>query len=165
MVEYIPCYSAPAEHRGFLPATRLASRIILIEQNNKKRTGPALCVLCGCESARYVVLHVHICTCTPSSLRRGGNGAPSSSAPIQLLLKKNPDNRGRRSGAVTKWPLQESHRGRLGGHEARLGQTYCILRLVAHHSAHVRAAHDKGSTCVPISGVTTLCSRRGIDQS
>ncbi len=41
MVEYIPCYS------GFLPATRLASRKILIEQNVKKRTGPALCVLCG----------------------------------------------------------------------------------------------------------------------
>ncbi len=47
MVEYIPCYSGPAEHWGFLPATRLASRIILIEQNIKKRTGPALCVLCA----------------------------------------------------------------------------------------------------------------------
>ncbi len=47
MVEYIPCYSAPAEHWGLLPATRLASREILIEQNIKKRTGPALCVLCG----------------------------------------------------------------------------------------------------------------------
>jgi hypothetical protein len=45
MVEYIPCYSAPALHWGLLPATRLASRIILIEQNIK-RTGPALCVLC-----------------------------------------------------------------------------------------------------------------------
>jgi hypothetical protein len=47
IVEYILCYSAPAEHWGFLPATRLASRIILLEQNIKKRTGPALCVLCG----------------------------------------------------------------------------------------------------------------------
>jgi hypothetical protein len=30
-----------------LPATRLASRKILIEQNIKKRTGPSLYVLCG----------------------------------------------------------------------------------------------------------------------
>jgi hypothetical protein len=37
MLEYIPCYSAPAVHLGLLPATRLASRIILIEQNIKKR--------------------------------------------------------------------------------------------------------------------------------
>jgi hypothetical protein len=36
---------------GFLPATRLASRKILIEQNIKKRTGPALCVLCGCNNS------------------------------------------------------------------------------------------------------------------
>jgi hypothetical protein len=47
MLEYILCYSGPAEHLGPLPATRLASRKILIEQNIKKRTGPALCVLCG----------------------------------------------------------------------------------------------------------------------
>jgi hypothetical protein len=47
MVEYIPCYSAPALHWGLLPATRLASREILIEQNIKKQTGPSLCVLCG----------------------------------------------------------------------------------------------------------------------
>jgi hypothetical protein len=40
MMEYIPCYSAPAVHLGLLPATRLASRIILIEQNIKKGTGP-----------------------------------------------------------------------------------------------------------------------------
>jgi hypothetical protein len=46
-VEYILCYGGPAEHWGPLPATRLASRIILIKQNIKKRTGPALCVLCG----------------------------------------------------------------------------------------------------------------------
>jgi hypothetical protein len=47
MVEYILCYGGPAEHWGPLPATRLARRKILIEQNIKKRTGPALCVLCG----------------------------------------------------------------------------------------------------------------------
>jgi hypothetical protein len=46
MVEYILCYGGPAEHWDPLPATRLASRKILIEQNIKKRTGPALCVLC-----------------------------------------------------------------------------------------------------------------------
>jgi hypothetical protein len=49
MVEYIPSYSAPAEHWGLLPATRLASRIILIEQNIKKLTGPALWLLFGFE--------------------------------------------------------------------------------------------------------------------
>jgi hypothetical protein len=47
MLEYIPCYIGPAEHWGLLPANRLASREILIEQNIKKRTGPSLCVLCG----------------------------------------------------------------------------------------------------------------------
>ncbi len=57
MVEYIPCYSAPALHWGLLPATRLASREILIEQNIKKRTGPSLCVLCGLASGRPVHEH------------------------------------------------------------------------------------------------------------
>jgi hypothetical protein len=47
MVEYVPCYSARELHWCLLPATRLASRKLLIEQNIKKRTGPALCVLCG----------------------------------------------------------------------------------------------------------------------
>jgi hypothetical protein len=47
LVEYIPCLSAPSVHWGRLPATRLASRIILIKPNIKKQTGPALCVLCG----------------------------------------------------------------------------------------------------------------------
>jgi hypothetical protein len=46
MLEYIPCYGGPAEHWGLLPASRLASREILIEQNIKKRTGPSLGVLC-----------------------------------------------------------------------------------------------------------------------
>ncbi len=44
----------PAEHWSLLPATRLASRIILIEQNIKKRTGPALCVLCAYTGLHYV---------------------------------------------------------------------------------------------------------------
>jgi hypothetical protein len=47
LVEYIPSYFAPELHRGLLPASRLANKKILIEQNIKKRTGPALCVLCG----------------------------------------------------------------------------------------------------------------------
>ncbi len=54
MPEYIPCHDGPAEHWGLLPATRLASRIILIEQNIKKRTGPALCVLCGYTTPVYI---------------------------------------------------------------------------------------------------------------
>ncbi len=41
------CTSSPLVHWGFLPATRIASRKILIEQNIKKRTGPALWLLCG----------------------------------------------------------------------------------------------------------------------
>jgi hypothetical protein len=44
-MECIPCNSAPAVHWNLLPVTRLASRKILVEQNIKKRTGPALCVL------------------------------------------------------------------------------------------------------------------------
>jgi hypothetical protein len=44
MVEYIPCYGAPAVHWGLLPASRLAGRKIPIEQNIKRRTGPALYV-------------------------------------------------------------------------------------------------------------------------
>jgi hypothetical protein len=55
MVEYIPCYGGPAEHWGPLPATRLASRKILIEENIKKRTGPSLCVLCGWSPLLYIV--------------------------------------------------------------------------------------------------------------
>jgi hypothetical protein len=39
MVEYIPCYGGPAEHWGLLPATRLASRKILIEQDIKSGQG------------------------------------------------------------------------------------------------------------------------------
>ncbi len=44
MVEYVPCYSAPGVRWSLLPATRLASRKMLIEQNIKRRTGPALYV-------------------------------------------------------------------------------------------------------------------------
>ncbi len=47
IVEYIPCYSGPAEHWGLLPATGLACRKILIGQNIKKLTWPALWLLCG----------------------------------------------------------------------------------------------------------------------
>jgi hypothetical protein len=54
MLEYIPCYSGPAEHWGLLPATRLACREILIKQNIKKRTGPSLCVLCDSNSVPSV---------------------------------------------------------------------------------------------------------------
>jgi hypothetical protein len=57
MVEYIPCYGALAEHWGLLPATRLASRKILIEQNIKKRTGPALCVF-SLLGPRTVVVYI-----------------------------------------------------------------------------------------------------------
>ncbi len=39
MVEYIPCYPAPALRWGLLPATRLASRKILTEQNIYKKSG------------------------------------------------------------------------------------------------------------------------------
>ncbi len=51
MMEYIPCYSYTRITPGVLPSSRLASRKILIEQNIKKRTGPALCVLYGCGTA------------------------------------------------------------------------------------------------------------------
>jgi hypothetical protein len=50
VVQYIPCYGAPAVHWGLLPATRLASRKILIEQNIQRRTGPALYVFSLLES-------------------------------------------------------------------------------------------------------------------
>jgi hypothetical protein len=39
---------------GLLPATRLASREILIEQNIKKWTGPALWLLCGIYIADHI---------------------------------------------------------------------------------------------------------------
>jgi hypothetical protein len=42
ILEYIPCYCAPAEHWGPLPVIRQTNRKILIEQNIKRRTGPAL---------------------------------------------------------------------------------------------------------------------------
>jgi hypothetical protein len=42
--EYIPCYNAPTVHWYLLPATRLGSSKIFIEQNIKRRTGPALYV-------------------------------------------------------------------------------------------------------------------------
>jgi hypothetical protein len=54
VVEYILCYGGPAEHWVPLSVTRLASRKILIEQNIKKRTGPALCVLCGRDTEKEI---------------------------------------------------------------------------------------------------------------
>jgi hypothetical protein len=71
MVEYIPSYDGPGELWGSLPATRLARRKILIEQNIKKRTGLALCVLCGQDwggagggACRIVYVHtVHYMYC------------------------------------------------------------------------------------------------------
>jgi hypothetical protein len=42
LVEYIPCYSASAVLYGLLPASRIASRKIHVEQNIKIHTGPAL---------------------------------------------------------------------------------------------------------------------------
>jgi hypothetical protein len=53
VVEYIPCCTAPAELRGLLAASKLARRNKIIEQNIKKRTGPALCVLCGWDRIVY----------------------------------------------------------------------------------------------------------------
>jgi hypothetical protein len=67
LLEYIPCYCGPAEHWGLLPATRLASRKILIEQNIKKRTGLSLCVLCGLKSH---CMYCTICTQRTCTSRR-----------------------------------------------------------------------------------------------
>ncbi len=39
MLEYIRCYGGPVEHWGPLPATRQASREILIEQISKSGQG------------------------------------------------------------------------------------------------------------------------------
>ncbi len=59
LVEYILGYGGPAEHWDPLPATRLASRKILIQQNIKKRAGSSLCVLCVCtgRGAHRVLSH------------------------------------------------------------------------------------------------------------
>jgi hypothetical protein len=42
MMEYIPYYGAPTVHQGPLSVIRLDNRKILIEQNIKRETGPAL---------------------------------------------------------------------------------------------------------------------------
>jgi hypothetical protein len=57
---------------GFLPVTRLDSRIILIEQNIKKRTGLALCVFCD---QNCTVCTVDMCTekCTVHKYRESYN--------------------------------------------------------------------------------------------
>jgi hypothetical protein len=75
-VEYIPCYSAPGS--TVLPATRLASRIILIKQNIKKQTGPALYLLCG-----------HTCVISWGRARkRDGRHVFIATKIISFLLKK-----------------------------------------------------------------------------
>ncbi len=51
---YIPCYPAPAVHWVSLPASRLAGRKILNQQNIKRQTGPALFYLAS------GVLHVQL---------------------------------------------------------------------------------------------------------
>jgi hypothetical protein len=67
MVEDIPCYSAPAVHWDLLPVTRLASRKKLIEQNIKKRTGPALCVLCDLKGVSHEIFRALFLTCMDRS--------------------------------------------------------------------------------------------------
>jgi hypothetical protein len=51
-MEYIPSYCAPAVHWGLPPATRLVGRKILMEQNIKRLTGPALYI--------FSLLGIHI---------------------------------------------------------------------------------------------------------
>jgi hypothetical protein len=60
MVEYILCYCGPAEHWDPLPTTSKASRKILIGQNIKKRTGTALCVLCGLYHISWAMLYWNV---------------------------------------------------------------------------------------------------------
>ncbi len=92
MVEYIPCYSALELQQGLLPATRLASRKILIEQNIKKRTAPALCVLCGFWSDQIVSQRIHIIHPTFHTLISwvggGGGGVYRQGGPKQLTILK-----------------------------------------------------------------------------
>jgi hypothetical protein len=49
-----------AEHWGVLPATRLVSREILIVQNIKKLTGPALWLLCGVKHDSLILNTVRV---------------------------------------------------------------------------------------------------------
>jgi hypothetical protein len=53
-LETAPMWVSPTQHWILLPVTRLAGRIILLEQNIKTRTGPALCLLCA-----LYALHTH----------------------------------------------------------------------------------------------------------
>jgi hypothetical protein len=64
MMEFILCYGAPTEHWGLLPATKLASRKILIGRNIKRRTGPALCVFSLLGRDSLFRIHSGLCTGT-----------------------------------------------------------------------------------------------------
>ncbi len=48
MLKYVLCYGGPAEHWDLLPASRLASKEILIEQNIKADRAITLCTLQLC---------------------------------------------------------------------------------------------------------------------
>jgi hypothetical protein len=65
MLEYIPCYGGPAEHWGLLPATRLASREILIEQQKVDRA-ITLCTLWSSlftlKRVLYIKLYLYVQT-------------------------------------------------------------------------------------------------------
>jgi hypothetical protein len=76
------CTSIALGAGGRLPATRLVSREILIEQNIKKRTGPALWLLCG-YIGRYILCFslskvlsviIHSYTAHASSVHMPGHG-------------------------------------------------------------------------------------------
>ncbi len=84
MLEYIFCHGGPAEHWGLLPATRLASREILIEQNIKKHTGPSLCVLCGCKTSApdYCILNS---ICGPPPRYDALTKRPPTKRPVNIL--------------------------------------------------------------------------------
>ncbi len=93
MVEYILCCGSPAERWGPLPATRLAGRKILIEQNIKKRTGPALCVLCGYNPLlQYFILVVFfpcLTLCTTYNYKEKCKSIPINKL-FQALSLNNP---------------------------------------------------------------------------
>jgi hypothetical protein len=93
MVKYIPCCTAPAVHWGLLPATRLASREILIEQNIKKRTGSALWLLCGLAGAdlifQWIGMVEYIPCCTAPAVLWGLLLPASRLASRNILIEQN----------------------------------------------------------------------------
>jgi hypothetical protein len=64
MVEYIPCYSAPAVHWILRPVTRLASRKILTEQNTKGGQGQHSTCLASWVIAKLTTQSMYIRNCT-----------------------------------------------------------------------------------------------------